>query len=136
MKLLQLLLEALLPLLTRRALAAERQAAATEQLHSLVERWLVYSDPQFLDVLRGHVPDEVVLGGPSVEADHGAARDLKALRLEQLQEMWRAQYGETLDDERLIAEYERLYEDSEARLDADKDGEVVVPSRVGSEGVY
>lgn len=126
MKVLQALLGALLPLLERRVLASERQAAATEQLHLLVRQWLVWSDPQFLDVLEGRIPEaEAAAAVPDAQADHGADRDLKAARLEQLQAMWQAQYGETLDEERLIEEYERLYEEAEGRLDGDNLGDGV-----------
>lgn len=120
MKVLQLLLRALVPLLERRAVAAERQAAATERLEDLLRTYLCYSDPQFRDLLAGIIPEAV----PEVDdtSDYGSARDLKAARLEQLRTLYYEQHGVTLADEALLAEYERLYEEAEARLDAGVDG--------------
>lgn len=114
MKVLQLLLRALVPLLERRAVAAERQAASAERLEDLLRTYLCYSDPAFRDLLAGVVPPEENL----VYAEHGSERDLKAARLEQLRELYRDQHGLDMDDDALMAEYERLYEEAEARMDA------------------
>lgn len=121
-ELLGTVLAALVPLLERRVLAAERQAAAAERTYDLLDQYLSYSDPQFLDLRRGVIPEAEDLSvPPDVQADHGDARDLKTARLEELRALWYTQHGELLDDERLVVEYERLYEDSEARLDAGRE---------------
>lgn len=120
LKLAQVLLEALLPLLQRRVLAAERQAAATEQLEQLHRQYLAYSDPGFRDLLLGVYPtdsDQV-----DVYAEHGSDRDLKAARMEELRQLWFAEHGELLDDERLMVEYERLYTEAEQRVSGDVPG--------------
>jgi hypothetical protein len=122
--LVQVLLGALVPLLERRVLAAERQAVASEQLEELLRRYLAYSDPAFRDLLQGVFPTDSDV--PDVYAEHGSARDLKSQRMEQLAALWYEQHGERLDEERLAEEYERLYTEAEARLNADNPGQGTV----------
>lgn len=120
-----MLLRAVMPLLERRAAAAERQAQATEALAHAVRTYLCWHEPAFADLLAGRevpVPEE---GPPDEYSEHGAARDLQAERMEQLRAYWFAEHGELLDDERLVAEYTRLYAEASDRvsaLDARKDG--------------
>lgn len=115
----QVLLQALVPLLERRVLASERQAVAAEALEQTVRTYLAYSDPGFRDLLLGVAPSD---SDPvDVQADSGSARDLKYSRMEELRQLWFAQHGELLDDERLVQEYERLYTEAEQRLSADTD---------------
>lgn len=123
LKVLELLLQALLPLLERRTTAAERQAEYTERQYNLLRLWLAYQDPTFAEVLEGRqaVEDPEAV---DVYAEHGESRDLKAARLEELRALWFQQHGELLDDDRLVAEYERLYADAEARFDADAEARV------------
>lgn len=128
----QVLLQALLPLLERRVQAAEKQAEFTELQYRLLRQYLGYSDPTFAEVLLGvdSVGDELA-SPPDVYADHGDARDLKAARLEELRGMWFAQHGELLDDERLMQEYERLYEEAKDRVaQLDPDVRADVPAEV------
>lgn len=116
----QLVLQALLPLLTRRVVAAERQAASQERLEDVLRTYLCYSDPTFKQLLDGILPTaEALAAPPDVYAEHGPARDLKTARLEQLGALWYEQYGEVLSDERLVEEYERQYAAAEERLSAD-----------------
>lgn len=118
----KMLLEALLPLLQRRVLAAERQAAASEQQEQLLRTYLAYSDPGFRDLLLGVIPEADSV--PDVYAEHGVARDVKYARMEELRELWFAQHGQLLDDEQLQAEYDRLYTEASARMDPDEQAEV------------
>lgn len=119
MKLLQLLLRALIPLLERRAVAAERQAASQERTEDLLRTYLCHSDPEFAALLAGKLPlAEALAEPPDVYAEHGSARDLKAARLEVLRELYHEQHGLDMDDDALMAEYERLYEEAEQRVDA------------------
>ena len=123
--LLQLLLSALLPLLERRTAAAEREAAALERLEDLARTYLSYADPDFLRLLQGEVPGaDADSAEVDVDYDSGAARDLKAARLEELRALWYQKHGELLDDERLWTEYQRLYEESDRRLNADQEAGV------------
>lgn len=116
LKALQVLLTVLVPLLERRILAAERQAAAAEDLAGTVRTYLGYTDPQFAELLQGRGPAVQSAEEPADEySEHGDARDVKAERLEQLRTFWFHEHGELLDDERLVAEYERLYAEAEAR---------------------
>lgn len=129
LKVLQLLLAAVLPLLERRTAAAEKQAEFTERTYSLLRQYLGYSDPTFAEVLEGRATaTELELSEPpDVYSEEGAARDLKSQRLEQLKVLWFGQHGEVLDDERLIEEYDRLYTEAETRvaqLDPDVRAEV------------
>lgn len=124
LKLVQLVLQTLVPLLERRTLAVERQATAAERLEDVVRTYLCYTDPEFRALLLGEVP----LSDTSpvdVEADHGTERDLKSARIEELRVLWYTEHGELLDDERVIEEYDRLYSVAEDRLDADRMGEGV-----------
>lgn len=115
-------LQSLLPLLERRVLAAERQAASAERLEECVRMYLAHSDPTFRDLLAGIVPGADMDEPADVYAEHGEARDLKAARLAQLQELFWDQHGVHLSDEQLIQEYERLYEEASARLSPDSAG--------------
>lgn len=118
--LVELVLQALLPLLLRRVQAAERQAEYTELQYRLLRQYLGYSDPTFAEVLEGREqavqPEE-----PDVYAEHGDARDLKSARMEELRELWYREHGELLDDDRLVQEYDRLYHEAEDRLRLDPD---------------
>lgn len=123
LKVVQVLLQALLPLLERRVLAAERTAVAAEQQLELLKQFFAHQDSSFAALLGGYVQEgEELAGEPDVTADYGSARDLKAARLEELRALWHDQQGELLDDDRLMVEYERLYEDAEARMDPDQQG--------------
>jgi hypothetical protein len=118
-----MVLTALLPLLERRVLAAERQASAAERQEELLRQYLVHSDDTFRDLLAGTYPTD---SDPvDVYAEHGSSRDLKEARLSQLQELYYAQHGVTLSDEQLVQEYERLYTEAEERLNGDVDGDGV-----------
>lgn len=121
-ELVQVLLRALLPLLERRTLAAERQAAATEQQYLLLRQYLGYSDPEFHRILQGELTQaqEDAAAPVDVDFDEGHARDQKLARLEELRVLWFQQHGELLSDERLMEEYDRLYEERAAVLDADQ----------------
>lgn len=118
LKVVQLVLGALLLLLERRTVAAERQAEYTERQYTLLRQYLGYSDPTFAEVLEGRATAaELELSEPpDVYSEEGASRDLKAERLEQLKVLWFGQHGEVLDDERLIEEYDRLYTEAETRV--------------------
>lgn len=116
----KVLLAALVPLLERRVLAAERQAAASEDLAETVRTYLCHSDPSYRDLVLGvPPPDQQPV---DVYAEHGSERDLKAARMEELRSLWYVQHGELLDEERLVQEYERLYTEAEQRLSADVPG--------------
>lgn len=116
----KVLLQALVPLLERRVLAAERQAAASEALAETVRTYLCHSDPSYRDVVLGVVPPDQQ--PVDVYAESGTERDLKYARMEELKQLWYAQHGELLDEERLVQEYERLYTEAEQRLSADTPG--------------
>ena len=119
----KVVLQALVPLLERRVLAAERQARATELLEDTVRTYLCYSDPGYRDVVLGvPPPDQQPV---DVYAESGSARDLKYQRMEELRALWYQQHGELLDDDRLLEEYERLYTEAEQRLSADTPGDGV-----------
>lgn len=123
LKVLDLLLAAVLPLLERRTLAAERQAEYTERTYSLLRQYLGYSDPEFLQVLEGGTTaaQDAAAEPADVYAEHGLERDQKAERLEVLRTLWFANHGELLDDERLMEEYDRLYTESVERMNPDQE---------------
>lgn len=120
LKVLQLLLAAVLPLLERRVHAAERQAEYTERQYLLLRQYLGYSDPDFQAVLEGRTPAaaQALSDPPDVYSEEGVSRDLKSQRLEQLRALWFAEHGELLDDERLMVEYDRLYTEAQDRVAA------------------
>lgn len=122
LKALELVLRALLPLLERRAVAAERQADAAERLERLLSTYLRYSDPTFSEVLNGQgvpLPSDPDADRTVDTSEWGAARDDKTERLEALRAFWFAEHGELLDDERLVQEYDRLYAEAEQRMNPD-----------------
>jgi hypothetical protein len=116
--LLQTLLTAVLPLLERRTVAAERSAAAAEdqaaswrfllQIDAEYQAYLATKDP--LRAAESAAPGEV-------EAQSEAERDENAARLEQFREYWYLTHGELLDDERLVAEWERAYAGAQERVE-------------------
>jgi len=110
-QLVQLVLQALLPLLTRRVLAAERQAEAAERTYDLLKTYLCLNDPQFVDSLAGRLPDaEALAAPPDVQFDEGHTRDLRTMRMEALREMATERFGAEPSDEQLVLLYEQLYE--------------------------
>lgn len=119
----KVLLAALVPLLERRVLAAERQARASELLEETVRTYLCHADPSFRDVVLGVVPPDQA--PVDVYSESGTSRDLKYQRMEELRHLWYAQHGELLDDDRLLEEYERLYTEAEARVSGDVQGDGV-----------
>lgn len=110
-KLLQLLLAALLPLLERRVLAAERQATATERQEDLLRTYLYWCHSEFRDTALGLAPDQDL--PPDVEADHGPARDLKLVRMDAIAEMYLGRFGSHPTDEQVVLMYEQMYERDE-----------------------
>ena len=122
LKLAELLLRTLLPLLERYVRAAEAQAEASVRQEALLRSFSYFLYSEFRDQEEGLSADEAPV---DVTAEYGTSRDLKAARLEELRMLWFQQHGEILDDEQLMAEYERLYTEAEQRLDADTPGDGV-----------
>lgn len=118
-KLLQVLLAAILPLLERRVLASERQAAATERTEDLLRAYLYFCHGEFRDQQLGLVVPEDPQNVPT--ADHGAERDLKAMRLEAIRQQYEQAMGSEPSDEVLMRNYEALYE-SDRRADPEVQG--------------
>lgn len=113
----RLLLAAFLPLLERRTVAAERLAAAAE---SQAESWrfLLQIDEEYQAYLATKDPARQAESDrpAEVEATSGRERDEDASRLEAFRDYWYQVHGELLDDERLVAEFERAYAESEQRV--------------------
>ena len=103
-----------LPLAERRTLAAERQAVATEALAQALQ-FLLQLDPDYLQYLHRDDPPADP-PPPDVDASSGTERDQQIARLEALATLYWDQHGIVLDDEALIAEYDRLYQESTSRL--------------------
>lgn len=105
----------LLPLLARRASAAERQAAALEQLAYWAEQ-LVKLDPVWQAAQQPALSEEEEVAATDAEVQSPAERQLAAEQLETFKALWWQQHGEVLSDEDAVVRYEAAYQQALGRL--------------------
>lgn len=117
MKLLQLLLEALVPLLTRKVLAEERTASALEGIDQKLA-YLLEMDPDLQAFLH---PESASPAPSDIEVSDPAERDVTAEQLEAFRLLVWQNDGEWLDDEAVVERFEREFQAAITRRLADQE---------------